>query len=229
MTYPKFGKIPRLHREVVITEKIDGTNGLIRIFGPDESMLVDVASGTLRTIVLPDRTSILVGSRTQWINPDNDNHGFAKWVWDNAKDLAQLGPGHHYGEWWGEKINRGYGIKGKRFSLFNVARWMDKTLPDIVDVVPVIARGNADHLNFMVQAALADLRQFGSFAAPGFMRPEGIVVYHDAAGQLFKVTLDNDEAKSAVRRPAAGGDGGRLTDEDVQKLLAPMGEMAVAA
>ncbi len=29
--YPAFGKIPRLNREVVITEKIDGTNGLISI------------------------------------------------------------------------------------------------------------------------------------------------------------------------------------------------------
>jgi hypothetical protein len=31
MTYPAFGKIPRLHRPVVITEKIDGTNGLMSI------------------------------------------------------------------------------------------------------------------------------------------------------------------------------------------------------
>jgi hypothetical protein len=35
----------------------------------------------------------------------------------------------------------------------------------------------------------------GSVAAPGFMDPEGIIVYHQAARQLFKYTLDGDGHK----------------------------------
>jgi hypothetical protein len=37
------------------------------------------------------------------------------------------------------------------------------------------------------------LRLDGSYAAPGYMKPEGIVVYHTAAKQMFKVTIENDE------------------------------------
>jgi hypothetical protein len=37
------------------------------------------------------------------------------------------------------------------------------------------------------------LRTEGSVAAPGFMDPEGICIYHEASGQLFKATLKNDD------------------------------------
>jgi len=38
----------------------------------------------------------------------------------------------------------------------------------------------------------------GSYAAPGFMQPEGVVVYHKASGQVFKKTPDkNDGHKGA--------------------------------
>jgi hypothetical protein len=33
----------------------------------------------------------------------------------------------------------------------------------------------------------------GSLAAPGWSRPEGIVIYHTAGGYLFKKTIDGDE------------------------------------
>src|SRR5436305_1822690 len=96
-----FPKIARLNRECVITEKIDGTNASILI---DEDGVV------------------MAGSRTRWITPENDNFGFAKWVEANKSELMKLGVGHHFGEWWGSGIQRGYGLtKGeKRFSLFNV-------------------------------------------------------------------------------------------------------------
>jgi hypothetical protein len=41
--------------------------------------------------------------------------------------------------------------------------------------------------------ALQYLATEGSAAAPGFMKPEGIVVFHEASGTLFKATLDGDE------------------------------------
>ena len=33
----------------------------------------------------------------------------------------------------------------------------------------------------------------------GFMRPEGIVIYHHASGGMFKVLLENDEPPKGVR------------------------------
>jgi hypothetical protein len=42
------------------------------------------------------------------------------------------------------------------------------------------------------QFALDNLSEFGSMAVPGFMKPEGIIVYHTASQQNFKVLLEND-------------------------------------
>lgn len=102
--FQPFGKIPRYSRPCIITEKIDGTNGSIYI-GED---------GTF-----------LVGSRSRWITPENDNHGFAKWAYRHKDELMLLGPGHHFGEWWGRGVQRGYNQIEKHFSLFNVKRWAD--------------------------------------------------------------------------------------------------------
>jgi len=166
-------KIPRLENEkYIITEKIDGTNGCIYIG--------DVGG------------AMLVGSRSRWITPANDNHGFARWAYDHAEELQALGPGRHFGEWWGQGINRGYGLKEKHFSLFNVKKWasaMDR--PACCEIVPVLASG--DFTSELVLASMDMLMVNGSFAAPGFMRPEGIVIYHTAGNLLFKKTFENDE------------------------------------
>ena len=104
-----------------------------------------------------------------------------------------LGVGRHFGEWWGSGINRGYGLLGeKRFSLFNVARWSDDAVrPACCSVVPVLWRGLLDDL--CVGEVMRDLQHSGSVAAPGFGRPEGIVVYHTAGNVGFKKTFDGDE------------------------------------
>jgi hypothetical protein len=94
--FREFPKMARLSREIIITEKIDGTNAQIFI-GEDGEFLC--------------------GSRTRWITPENDNYGFAKWAYERKDDLIRdLGPGRHFGEWWGQGIQRGYGLKEKRFS-----------------------------------------------------------------------------------------------------------------
>lgn len=117
---------------------------------------------------------------------------------ENREALLTLGPGRHFGEWWGQKIQRGYGLKGKRFSLFNTSRWgMDtETLPACCGVVPVLYHGQF----FMeqVDAALLKLQVDGSVAAPGWMQPEGIVVYHVAGNHMYKKTLDKDEAPKGM-------------------------------
>ena len=101
-----------------------------------------------------------------------------------------LGAGHHFGEWWGAGIQRRYDQERKRFSLFNAHRWED-CAPHCCDVVPVLYSG------IISDAAIADavesLRKHGSMAAPGFMQPEGIIIWHDAARQYFKKTLLKDE------------------------------------
>jgi len=65
-------------------------------------------------------------------------------------------------------------------------------VPVCCDVVPVLGRWDTFD-PFAIRAALHTLAQHGSAAAPGFMRPEGIVVFHSASGILFKATLEKDE------------------------------------
>lgn len=179
--FESFQKIPRYYRDIVITEKIDGTNGQILI--PEGGATFLTTGGQL----LP----FLVGSRNRWIFPESDNHGFAKWAYLNAMDILQLGPGHHFGEWWGAGIQRGYGQAIKRFSLFNTGRWLDKTLPKGIELVPILYHG--PHKESAITDTIDGLRAYGSIAASNYMQPEGIVIFHPASGKLFKVTLEGDE------------------------------------
>ncbi len=199
--FQEFPKMARLTRDCVITEKIDGTNAQIQI-----CTSVEAAVCGLHTTQEIARTSgvgcdlvMFAGSRTRYITPTDDNFGFAKWAQANADSLWTLGEGRHYGEWWGQGIQRGYGLTEKRFSLFNTARWADDRdrekfptdRPACCSVVPVLYRGlfgpkHAD--NF-----LDKLRAEGSQAAPGYMKPEGVVVFHAAASVMFKKTIDSDE------------------------------------
>lgn len=172
--FTPFPKIPRLRRGMVITEKIDGTNAQIYIS--------------------EDKKTVEAGSRNRWITPKDDNYGFATWVMQNRHELVNLGPGHHFGEWWGPGIQRGYGLTQKKFSLFNTHRWGEGgkcTPPACCDVVPVIYSG--EFSDDAIKASLDDLRNRGSRVSPGFMRPEGIVIYLPQANALFKVLLENDE------------------------------------
>ncbi|MGC4002833.1 MAG: RNA ligase family protein [Pirellulales bacterium] len=194
--FKEFPKIARLSRQCVITEKLDGTNAQIYI--TPEGMM-------------------FFGSRTRWITTQDDNFGFAKRATEHRDELSQLGPGRHFGEWWGSGIQRGYGLpKGeKRFSLFNVIRWclpgempletptedprvvkVQKVLPACCGLVPVLYRG--DFTTHNCEAALKRLRADGSHAAPGFMKPEGIVCFHTASNSGFKKTLEKDEAPKSL-------------------------------
>lgn len=156
-------KIPRLENEkYYITEKLDGTNACV---------------------IITEKNEVGAQSRTRLITPDNDNYGFAKWVEDNREELVKLGPGHHYGEWWGLGIQRGYGLEEKRFSLFNTKRWEDaEKRPSCCHIVPSI-QGT-------IEEAKQSLLTLGSLAAPGWTRPEGLVVYNCLAGSLYKVIID---------------------------------------
>lgn len=172
MNFTGFPKIARLSRTCSITEKIDGTNAYIYI--PE------------------DDSPVLFGSRKRWITPEDDNYGFAKWATDNLEGLKELGPGHHFGEWWGAGIQRRYNMDRKVFSLFNVFRWKDGH-PECCSTVPLLYSGIFD--TFEIDTVLLKLKAQGSAASPGFMNPEGIVIWHDAARVLFKKTLGGDGHK----------------------------------
>ena len=71
--------------------------------------------------------------------------------------------------------------------------------PSCCHVVPTIWRGVFDQ--FDCNACLEILRSHGSFAAPGFTDPEGIVIYHEAAKKCFKVTLKDDASPKSLVVP----------------------------
>lgn len=82
--------------------------------------------------------------------------------------------------------------------MFNVARWGDDaTRPKCCHVVPVLAKLDVFDTGEILSWARA-LRDNGSVAAPGFMNPEGVVVFHEPSQTLFKYTLDGDAHKGAL-------------------------------
>lgn len=178
--FEPFPSIHRLSRDMVVTEKIDGTNA---------------------QIIITEQGSVYAGSRNRYLTVEDDNFGFAKWVQDHAEELRALGPGRHFGEWWGAGIQRRYGLNEKRFSLFNVSRWTKDPgqvvegkkflVPECVHVVPILLKWTFE--TGKVDEVLSTLSQEGSRAAPGFMQPEGVVVFHVPSGTLFKKTLDKND------------------------------------
>lgn len=190
-----FPKMARLSRDIIITEKIDGTNA---------------------QILITEEGELSIGSRTRWITPQDDNYGFARWVHENMDEIMKLGPGRHFGEWWGSGIQRGYNLtKGdKRFSLFNVGRWTlhgttpkllneitqkyQDVLPECVGLVPILYTGPFDTQN--IEDVLSDLKTNGSYASKGFMKPEGIVIFHTAGNVGFKKTIEKDDVPKSLQK-----------------------------
>ncbi|MGC5319323.1 RNA ligase family protein [Micromonospora arida] len=193
-------KTPRLFRDMAVTEKIDGTNAAV-IIEPRPVSSARTYGDTFPVMpgcIEVDGQGWFVGaqSRKRVIRPGDDNFGFAAWVQTHAATLvARLGAGYHYGEWWGHGIQRGYGLpRGeRRFSLFNVNRYADLDLSDGIGlgVVPVLMRHTFS--TERVADVLDDLRRLGSVAAPGFDNPEGVIVFHSAAGCVFKALLEGDD------------------------------------
>lgn len=202
--FSEFDKIPRLNREIVVTEKIDGTNAQIYI--AEVAAAEAIAAGRLPPVTAKiDDFYVFAGSRSKWISPRDDNHGFARWVEENAKELLRLGPGAHFGEWWGGSINKRYSQwqKTKKFSLFNTARWGDDR-PACCDVVPVLYPRpplGGPFSQRAIEVCIERLREGGSVACPGCPNPEGIVVFHTAANMCFKVTLEKDNVPKGLADP----------------------------
>lgn len=188
MEFQAFPKLQRLNGPVIVTEKIDGTNACIVI----------------------EDGEIAAQSRTKLITPAQDNHGFARWVYDNKEELiATLGEGRHFGEWWGKGIQRGYNLKTKVFSLFNTSRWnkQDLLLTKLnfqIDVVPVLFTGTFPEVIEQLTIIMRELKARGSVAAPGFMNPEGVVIYDTRSGQGYKKTYDYDDTGKGGQKDEHG-------------------------
>jgi len=193
MEFTPFPKLSRWSRDIVVTEKIDGTNACICI----EDLEGAYADGDKSIIYVDGGLAMRAGSRTRWITPEDDNHGFARWAHEHKDDLMLLGPGQHFGEWWGKGVQRNYAQPVRRFSLFNSVRWADAaTRPACCEVVPVLYQGPM--FPGVMEKYIRQIEQTGSMAAPGFMDPEGVVLYHTAAGIAFKKTVKKDESPKGI-------------------------------
>lgn len=199
ITFEPWPKMARLFKDdMVITEKIDGTNSCVLIEPyvggnqhPQSLLVVDIEG---------NKWEVAAQSRTRLIDPKNDNMGFAKYVWDNAAAFVlTLGAGRHFGEWWGSGIQRGYGLpKGeKRFSLFNTHRWAHlshviplTSVPNLYRV-PILYKGPFD--TEKIVETKQTLQDGGSWAALTFPRPEGVVVFHEASQHAYKSLLEGDD------------------------------------
>lgn len=169
MEFKAWPKITRVEnrRPPVFTEKIDGTNACI---------------------VIGENGEFACQSRSRFITPESDNFGFAKWAYANKDELMKMGEGYHYGEWWGLGIQRGYNQTHKRFSLFNTRRWGEHNpnTPECVSVVPLIRAGS-------IEEAKQLLIDNGSFAAPGFLNVEGLIMYEPDTDTCFKIIINKGD------------------------------------
>lgn len=177
MEFQSWPKITRLEnrRTPVFTEKIDGTNACIVISKepPDEN-----TAGSVNDL------NVWVQSRSRFIKPGEDNFGFAGWVVAHLDELIKLGEGHHFGEWWGLGIQRGYDQTEKRFSLFNTHRWhRENPPPQCCSVVPRLPVSTAEE-------AVTFLKQHGSLAAPGYMNIEGAIMFDVDTKTNFKIIVN---------------------------------------
>lgn len=197
--FEPFPKLTRFTHDWTITEKIDGSNAQVMIVPVEQMATEEIDEKNLASFDVYQGTNdfyVFAGSRNRWLTADKsgDHMGFAKFVAERAPELiSTLGEGRHFGEWYGNGIQRGYGLSEKRFALFNSTRWTGADLPDRVDVVPVLFNGFlADSAQFDIE--LTKLQQLGSRIAPNFMTPEGIVMYHGPSKTAFKRTFEYDEA-----------------------------------
>ena len=79
---------------------------------------------------------------------------------------------------------RGYAIIGSMVSSAT------KFLQDYSSYNGVLLRSSISLVNTGITSI--DLKLNGSYASPGFMSPEGIVIYHTQANFLFKKTFTKD-------------------------------------
>lgn len=188
--FQEWPKTPRFEdSKLYFTEKIDGTNACIIIGDSD----IDSPDGAIQKV-------IGVQSRNKLITPDDDNMGFARWVYDNQEEIVSLlGAGYHYGEWWGRGIQRTYGMETRVFSLFNAGRWGGLfNAPVGKMVLDCVPQYTADFKDIRdLPEVIHNAKEFfmpKSLAAAkygvNFTNPEGFMMFHDRSRQLYKFPIN---------------------------------------
>ncbi len=174
--FKSFPKITPIGKVIMsITQKIHGTNAQVFIFKDGNGEM-----------------QLRVGKRSQFITPENDNFGVARFVYDRREEfIEKLGEGRHYGEWAGPGINTGEGLIEKTFCLFNWRRWKDQPLPDRTTTVPLLYHGGLSVT--AINEAMEKLKTEGSLLVPGYMKPEGIVI--EIGGTFYKNVFDVEEVR----------------------------------
>lgn len=180
--FKSWPKTTRLYSDVIITEKIDGTNCAI-IFGETPYGLGAGEYTEGGGLVIDGREAVInTQSRNQLCTPSKDHMGFATWAYDNADALFDvLGFGYHYGEW------TIHGVDKPMFFLFNTYRWTDKisklqSANSQLSVVPVLYEGK--YSTEVVENTLEFLRIHGSQVTKSV--PEGVCVYFHDNKTVFK-------------------------------------------
>jgi len=160
---------------IIITEKMDGTNGCI---------------------IIKDGIIIGVQSRTKLLSIDDDNYGFFAWCAEHAAHIIDvLGDGRHYGEFCGPGINKNRHDLGQRaFFIFNT--FVYPTIPEsaYIKKIDLIYTGKYSDLEIRKASFYINLRgmRFGYC-------PEGFVVFYEAFGGYIKhITRSTDMRKNKV-------------------------------
>ncbi len=157
--------------------------------------LTEKLDGTCACICITDEGKMFFASRNRWLTPGKgtDNYGFAAWGEEHKEELLKLGQGRHYGEWFGYGIGpRGYGLPTKRLALFNTFR-PKESLPPCVENVTILYQGSGMELSRITAECIEKLNTGGSVHVPGYMKPEGLVVYSSLTKSRYKVLCENDD------------------------------------
>lgn len=198
MSYPSFPSIERLENlHCVITEKIDGTNGLIEYWidsNPNHFPYCQVR----------------FGSRNRYITTTDDNSGFANFFFSHKSRILEIignleePPTQSiriYGEWFGKGIQRGYGLDQKYFMPFS-SFWAEKMIeagiPNIKE--PAILY-TGKFIEAEVDHQMGILKFDGSHVVPGYRNPEGIVIYFSHYNFRLKQTFTGPKWQTDEPKP----------------------------
>ncbi len=203
-----YGKTARLHRNAVISEKLNGTNASV-FFVPLEEGETTRDHPNARAF-LHDKIAVYAQSRNRMLVPGEDNAGFGAWVEKHALEIfAVLGVGRFWGEWYGPGVQKNpHDVEHKRFALFEVQRAPIRALSETpllfedgtqLEGVPILYQGKFS--GSAVDDALIRLGQHGTQVngASENGRPEGIIVYLSEIQTRLKVLLEADHLSKTER------------------------------
>lgn len=83
LPYSSFHSIPRLNRDCLITEKIDGINCSIQIFRTEDLLLYTEFTKDY-CLYAKDGYYLFAGSKNRWLKVGTDTFGFASWCTERA-------------------------------------------------------------------------------------------------------------------------------------------------